>query len=259
MIEKQYSRTIKFKKKLRKNNSSVSIGSWLQLPDPNISEIMSNSDFEWLVIDLEHGSFSKNDMINCFRAISLGNSLPFARVRNDNKTEIQEALDSGACGIIVPNIKNNNQLQKVISHSCWPPKGNRGVGFSRANIFGKIFDEYKFFAQNPFLVAMIECKEGLENIDIISKNIALDAILIGPYDLSASLGSTGNFTNSKFTSAIKKIVSTCKKNQISVGIHQVAPNEGDLKKLIKKGFNFIPYGIDTSFLNFYCKAPKLKK
>ena len=259
MIKKQYSRTIKFKKKLRKNNSSVSIGSWLQLPDPNISEIMSNSNFEWLVIDLEHGSFSKNDMINCFRAISLGNSLPFARVRNDNKTEIQEALDSGACGIIVPNIKNNNQLQKVISHSCWPPKGNRGVGFSRANIFGKIFDEYKFFAQNPFLVAMIECKEGLENIDIISKNIALDAILIGPYDLSASLGSTGNFTNSKFTSAIKKIVSTCKKNQISVGIHQVAPNEGDLKKLIKKGFNFIPYGIDTSFLNFYCKAPKLKK
>ena len=259
MIEKQYSRTIKFKKKLRKNNSSVSIGSWLQLPDPNISEIMSNSNFEWLVIDLEHGSFSKNDMINCFRAISLGNSLPFARVRNDNKTEIQEALDSGACGIIVPNIKNNNQLQKVISHSCWPPKGNRGVGFSRANIFGKIFDEYKVFAQNPFLVAMIECKEGLENIDIISKNIALDAILIGPYDLSASLGSTGNFTNSKFTSAIKKIVSTCKKNQISVGIHQVAPNEGDLKKLIKKGFNFIPYGIDTSFLNFYCKAPKLKK
>tara|TARA_B100000787_G_scaffold168655_1_gene157836 strand:+ start:2405 stop:3184 length:780 start_codon:yes stop_codon:yes gene_type:complete len=259
MIEKQYSRTIKFKKRLKKNCSSVSIGSWLQIPDPNISEIMSNSNFEWLVIDLEHGSFSKKDMINCFRAISLGNSLPFARVRNDNKTEIQEALDSGACGIIVPNIKNNSQLQKVISYSCWPPKGSRGVGFSRANIFGKIFDKYKVFAQNPFLVAMIECKEGLENIHTISKNDALDAILIGPYDLSASLGSTGNFTNKKFTNAIKKIVSTCKKNHISVGMHQVAPKEDDLKKLIKKGFNFIPYGIDTSFLNLYCKAPKLKK
>ena len=259
MIEKQYSRTIKLKKKLKKNNNLVSIGSWLQIPDPNTSEIMSNSNFEWLVVDLEHGSFSKNEMINCFRAISLGNSLPFARVKNDNKTAIQEALDSGACGIIVPNIKNDNQLKKVVSYSCWPPKGNRGVGFSRANIFGKIFEKYKLFAQNPFLVAMIECNEGLENIDIISKNKALDAILIGPYDLSASLGSTGNFTSKKFTNAIKKIVNTCKKNQISVGIHQVTPKEDDLKKLIKKGFNFIPYGIDTSFLNFYCKAPKLKK
>jgi 2-dehydro-3-deoxyglucarate aldolase len=259
MIEKLYLKTIKLKNRLKKNNNIISIGSWLQIPDSNISEIMSHSNFEWLVVDLEHGSFSKNDMINCFRGISLGNSLPFARVRNDSKTEIQEALDSGACGIIIPNVKNQSQLQKIIANSCWPPKGNRGVGFSRSNIFGKFFEKYKIFAQNPFLVAMVECKEGLENIDMISKNKALDVVLIGPYDLSASLGSTGNFTSKKFTNAIKKIVSTCKNNKISVGIHQVAPIEGDLKKLIKKGFNFIPYGIDTSFLNFYCKVPKLKK
>jgi len=259
MIEIKYIETLKLKRKLKKNSQKISVGSWLQIPDPNISEIMSRSNFEWLVVDLEHGSFSKNDMINVFRAISLGNSLPFARIKNDSKVEIQEALDSGACGIIIPNIKNEIQLQKAISFSCWPPKGNRGVGFSRANIFGKIFEKYNKFAQNPFLVAMVECKEGLENIETISKNNDLDAILIGPYDLSASLGQTGNFKNKKFILAINKIIKICKKNKMPIGIHQVQPIEKELKKLIKKGLTFIPYGIDTSFINFNCKVPKLKK
>ena len=258
MIEKKYLETIKLKKKL-KNNSIISVGSWLQLNDPNVSEIMSRSNFDWLVVDLEHGSFTKNDMINIFRAISLGNSLPFARVKNDSKLEIQEALDSGACGLIIPNIKDEIQLKKIISYSCWPPTGTRGVGFSRANIFGKIFNKYKIFAQKPFLVAMVECKDGLKNIESISQNKDLDAILIGPYDLSASLGSTGNFKNKEFISAINKIIRVCKKNKKSVGMHQVQPKEKNLKRLIKKGFNFIPYGIDTSFLSYNSKVPKLKK
>ena len=97
MIEIKYIETLKLKRKLKKNSQKISVGSWLQIPDPNISEIMSRSNFEWLVVDLEHGSFSKNDMTNVFRAISLGNSLPFARIKNDSKVEIQEALDFVIC------------------------------------------------------------------------------------------------------------------------------------------------------------------
>ena len=95
---------------------------------------------------------------------------------------------------------------------------------------------------------MIECKEGLKNIDEIVKCNDLDGILIGPYDLSASLKITGQFKNKIFLNAINKILNSCKKNKISVGIHQVKPSVKELKKIIKQGFNFLPYSIDSVFL-----------
>ena len=140
MIEKKYKDAINLKKRLKQRK--ISIGSWLQLNDPNVSELMSRSNFEWLAVDLEHGAFTKNDLNNIFRAISLGNALPFARVKNDNKTEIQEALEAGACGIIVPNVKNLNQLDKIETYCCWPPNGKRGVGLARAQGYGFNFDSY---------------------------------------------------------------------------------------------------------------------
>ena len=241
-----YKKILKIKNKIK--SRKLSIGSWLQLGDPNIAEIMTQSTFDWLVADLEHGNFCKKNLIEVFRSISSGNSVPLARVKNKNFSEIQDALDMGSAGIIFPNIINSIELKELIIQSSWPPSGKRGVGFSRANGYGKFFNQYKSLAQKPIIIGMIESKLALDNIDSISKVKGLDALLIGPYDLSASLNITGKFQSLIFKNAINKIIKICKKNKMAIGIHQVIPLQKELKNVIRKGFTFIPYGMDVTFI-----------
>lgn len=245
------------KLKTKLDNTSLTIGSWLQLDEANSALIVSKSKFEWIAVDLEHGFFSENNLPNIFKSILMGGTIPFARVRDSSKNSIVRAMDAGAYGLIIPNIESQEQLQKVVEFANYPPLGKRGVGYCPANNYGNSFEEYIQTIKNPIIIAMIESKKGLENINKIVSCKGYNGILIGPYDLSASLNITGKFSNIKFKNAINKILSTCKLNKKSVGIHQVKPSIPELNKLIKKGFNFIPYGMDSVFLsNNY---PDLKK
>jgi len=245
------------KLKKKNDNTSLTIGSWLQLDEANSALIISKSKFEWIAVDLEHGFFSENNLPNMFKSILMGGAIPFARLQDSSKTSIVRAMDAGAYGLIIPNIESKEQLQDVVKFANYPPKGKRGVGYCPANNYGNNFEGYIETIKNPIIIAMIESKKGLENIDKIITCEGFNGILIGPYDLSASLNITGKFSNKKFKSAIKKILGTCKLNKKSAGIHQVKPSISDLKKLIKQGFNFIPYGMDSVFLsNNY---PDIKK
>jgi len=238
---------INLKKKL--HNNKLTIGSWIQLDEANSALILSKSKFEWIAVDLEHGFFSENNLPNIFKSILMGGTIPFARIKDSSKTSIARAMDAGAHGLIVPNIESEEQLQNVIKFANYPPKGKRGVGYCPANNYGNNFDEYINIIKNPIIIAMIESKKGLENINKIISCKGFDGILIGPYDLSASLNVTAKFSNSNFKNAIKKILKVCKLNKITVGMHQVKPSISDLKKLINQGFNFIPYGMDSVFLS----------
>ena len=130
-------------KKIRENlsNGGYSIGTWIQIPHPSIAEIMGQSGYDWVAIDMEHGTISANQLPDLFRALELGNTLPLVRLAQGHTKDCKRALDAGAGGIIVPMVERAEQLKTVRDACCWPPKGNRGVGFSRANLFGKNFDE----------------------------------------------------------------------------------------------------------------------
>jgi 2-dehydro-3-deoxyglucarate aldolase len=233
----------------------ASIGSWMQLPDSSVAEIMGYSGYDWVVIDLEHGSFSLQQLPNLFRAIELGGALPLVRVAQGNSKDCKQALDAGAAGLIIPMVESAEQLHKLIGFSKWPPAGNRGVGFSRANRFGENFNEYFAQAQNPLIIAMIESIEGINNIESILQVKGLDSIFIGPYDLSASLKITGDFSNQMFTQAIDKIRSCALDNSIPCGIHVVEPVVENLKIRVKEGYQFIAYSIDSVFLSKSAKNP----
>lgn len=246
MSLKLYSKVERLKKKIK--NSKFSLGGWIQSGSPFVSEVMSNTGYEWLVADLEHGNFSKDNLAECIRGILLGDSVPFVRLKNNSKSEIQDSLDSGAMGLILPNIQNENELKTSIEYSRWPPYGKRGVGFSRANLFGKLFKNYQKFSNKIIIVAMIESVEAVNNLRSICKVKDLDAILIGPYDLSSSLNIPGKFDHRLFKYTLKKIKEICKKNKMSMGIHQVFPDHQKLQKLKKDGYTFIPYGMDVTLL-----------
>ena len=127
----------KIRDKLKSNKPSI--GSWIQIPSSSFSEIFGDSGYDWLAVDMEHGSIDNCQLPDIFRSIELGNTLPLVRVANPNMKNIKLALDSGAGGIIAPMVESSDHLKNIISYASWPPNGIRGVGFSRSNLYGKNF------------------------------------------------------------------------------------------------------------------------
>jgi 2-dehydro-3-deoxyglucarate aldolase len=229
-------------------SGSVSIGSWMQLPNASVAEILGQAGYDWVAVDLEHGTFSNHQLPDIFRALELGDTLPLVRLAHGHPKDCKDALDAGAGGVIVPMVESKEQFQLVRNACCWPPSGTRGVGFSRANLFGKNFNEYHAEAQAPLLVAMIEHVRALSQLDEILKVDGLDAILIGPYDLSASIGMIGQFETNEFIEVMNQIKEKCSKHKIACGVHVVIPDLNLLESRIAEGYRFLAYSIDSVFL-----------
>lgn len=233
----------------------VSIGSWIQIPNASLAEIIGQAGYDWVAVDLEHGSIDIGQLPNIFRALELGGTLPMVRLAQGHPKDCKQALDAGAGGVIIPMVETAAQLQSIRENCCWPPEGTRGVGFSRANLFGKYFDKYNQEAQDPIIVAMIENIKALDEMDDILQVKGLDAILVGPYDLSASMNLTGKFDSSEFKIVMNRIISLCTKHNIPCGVHVVEPNVEKLQERINEGYRFIAYSIDSVFFNTSVKNP----
>ncbi len=242
--------------KQRLKSGEVVIGSWMQIPDGSVAEIMGQAGFDWIAVDLEHGLFGENSLADVCRAIELGGAVPFVRVAQCGGKEIKHALEAGARGLIVPMVQSREQVEQAIKWACYPPEGERGVGYSRANLFGKHFSEY--FAnvnQELVIVAQIESIGAVRQIDAIASTPGLDALLIGPYDLSASMGLTGQFDHPDFLKALNETATSASHHRVPMGLHIVKPNVTLLNARITEGYRFIAYGIDAVFLTSAAENP----
>ena len=237
-------------KTIRENldRGGISLGSWMQIPHSSIAEIIGQAGYDWVAIDMEHGAISVNQLPDLCRALELGNTLPLVRLAQGLEKDCKQALDAGAGGVIVPMVENAHQIEKIRDLTRWPPAGNRGVAFSRANLFGQNFSEYNKEAQEPLLIAMIENINAVKNLDDIFQVEGLDAVLIGPYDLSASMGITADFDNPRFLSVMDKIKDCSNKYNLAFGIHVVNPSYDELSQRVNSGYRFIAYSIDSVFL-----------
>lgn len=231
----------------------------MQIPHPSVAEIMGQAGYDWVVVDMEHGAVSVHQLPDLFRALELGNTLPMARLAQGHPKDCKQALDAGAGGVIVPMVECAQQLIAVRDACRWPPAGTRGVGFSRANLFGKHFDAYREEAQAPLLVAMIEHHRAVAELDAILNVEGLDAILIGPYDLSASMGLTAQFDNHDFRATIDEIKVLAAAKSIPAGVHVVAPEADQLQRRIEEGDRFLVYSIDAVMLQSAVNPNKYMK
>lgn len=237
------------------SSKKPTIGSWIQIPHASVAEIMGQSGYDWVAVDMEHGAISSHQLPDLFRALELGGTLPLARIAQDTAKDCKCALDAGAGGVIVPMIESAEQLTNIRDMCRWPPAGRRGGGFSRANMFGKYFDDYIEEAQAPLLIAMIENIRAVENLEDILQVKGLDAILIGPYDLSASISLTAKLKSEKFLKIMKKIKKISDQYDIPCGIHVVTPDDRLLKQYIDDGYRFIAYSIDSVFMHSSARFP----
>ena len=232
------------------------MGSWMQLPNASVAEIMGKAGYDWIVVDLEHGSFNIETLVNVNRAIELGGSAPFVRLPNIDPKTIKDSLEAGARGLIFPMVESLEQLENAINWSLYPPLGIRGVGYSRANLFGKQFDEYYQASSELVFVAQIEHINAVKNLGSILTARHLDAIIVGPYDLSASMNLTAQFDHPEFKAAIESIKSQAVANNIPLGMHVVQPDSSELQSKIDEGYQFIAYSLDAVFLYQSAQIPE---
>jgi 2-dehydro-3-deoxyglucarate aldolase len=234
-----------------------SVGSWIQLPHASVAEIMGQAGYDWVAVDLEHGSIAVDQLPDLFRALELGDTLPLARLASGGATDCKQALDAGAGGVIIPMVETPEQLAAAIDACRWPPAGARGVGFSRANLYGRHFEAYAREAQAPLVVAMIEHARALTHLESIIGVPGLDAILIGPYDLSASMGTPGLFEAPAFRAALDRILATCLRLGMPCGVHVVHPEPAVLEQRVAEGYRFLAYSVDAVFLTSAAGRPPL--
>lgn len=246
--------------KLQLQLGQPSIGSWMQLPDPSVAEIMGQAGFDWIAVDLEHGLFGIDALPDVCRAIELGGTVPFARIAQNACKDIKQALEAGVRGIIVPMIESRAEMEQAIGWALYPPIGRRGVGYSRANLFGQRFAGYfEKINEELVIVAQIESISAIRRLDEILSVPGIDAMIIGPYDLSASMGLTGQFDHSDFQAALTSATQTARERKIPMGLHIVQPDPELLQQKIAENYRFIAYGIDAVFLQRYAKNPLSSK
>lgn len=227
----------------------VILGSWIQIGHSISAEILAEVGFDCIVIDCEHTDIGVDGVTTLIRAMHGRSVAPLVRVRENNTLFIRQVLDAGACGIIVPLINNADEAKRAVLASRFPPEGIRGFAYFRANNWGVDFDAYIGKAnQEIVVIAMIETKQAVENIDEILMVDGIDGIFIGPCDMSGSYGVTGQVSHPLLLDAYKKISDACRKHNKAAGLHLVKPDLTQFTREIKNGFSFFVLGMDTVYL-----------
>jgi len=230
-------------------NKTLTIGSWLSIANPVVCEMMSNAGFDWLVIDMEHTSITSSDMFQMIQIISLSNITPLVRVGSNDSLLIKKAMDCGANGVIVPMVNTKQDAIDAVNAVYYPPFGQRGVGLFRAQSYGIGFAEYlDTYEEKTCVIVQIEHHLGVENIDDILDVPGVDGFLVGPYDLSASLGVPGELDHRKVKKYLSILESKITDGGVVGGEHVVHSDIEKLQSKIDKGYKFIAYGDDMLFL-----------
>ncbi|PTR05091.1 2-dehydro-3-deoxyglucarate aldolase [Nitrosospira sp. Nsp5] len=244
---------MQLKSKLARN--ALTIGSWVTLGHPAIAEIMAAAGFDWLVLDMEHSVLELSEVQMLIQVLDGQQCPAIVRLTSNHPDQIKRVMDAGAAGVMVPMVKTAADAEAAVQAVYYPPRGRRGVGLARAQGYGARFQEYRHWLEdNAIIVAMIEHIDAVNDIDSILSVPGIDAYIIGPYDLSGSMGRPGELDYPDVQSAIEKVREAGRRLGKPGGIHVVEPDPEALRRNIDAGFNFLGYGLDIRILDTLCRG-----
>ena len=223
------------------------VNGWLAIPTAFSAETMAHQGWDSLTIDLQHGVVDYQAAVNMLTAISTTNTVPVVRVPWLDPGILMKVLDAGAYAVICPMVNTREDAEKLVAATHYQPRGTRSFGPVRALLYGG--EDYPKHANDTIVVfAMIETKQALDNLDDILSVKGLDAIYIGPSDLSLALGCTPTFddVDKPVAEAIDRILAKAKEHGLVAGIHNGTP-EAALKR-IEKGFRFVTISSDARLM-----------
>lgn len=210
---------------------------WQQIPSTEITKLYCNTNFDAIVLDLEHGVFNNETIFSLIQFINSNNKFSFVRVTEPSKSQIRFLLDSNVSGIIFSTLEIE-QTTKIKEWCLYPPFGKRGQGLVSENNWGND----KLQVNKVKLVAQIENKESISQLSNIVETDLFDYYVLGPYDLTADLGCVADWENKKYLELIEKF-----NKQIPVekrGVHIVSNVESEYKNKFKN-YGFVALGMDT--------------
>jgi 2-keto-3-deoxy-L-rhamnonate aldolase RhmA len=250
-------RTNTVKQALAAGQVQLGTGFW-QFRDPEIAKLLARAGFQWAFIDTEHGGFDLETIQDICRVAVLSGLSPIVRVADLQYSLVARAFDVGAQGIIFPRVESPELLEKAVSWTKFPPVGIRGYGIATVQIdyeqlsFNQIIEHMN---ANTMVVLQIETKRAVEAREELLSVPGIDAVMMGPADLSISLGVPGEFQHPKMVEAMEAVRDTCDRKGIAPGTQTRSPQLARFWK--DRGMRFLGCSNETAML--YDRASELVK
>ena len=235
--------TSSFRSRLRSGERLIA--PLLTLNSPVVTELMSAVGFDWFFIDAEHAPLEPFQMQALLQGA--GRTPCVIRLPIGDEVPIKKALDIGAAGIIAPQVNSVDHARRIVQAAKYAPLGQRGLGIARAHGYGLHVREYMQRAnEDTAVIVQAEHRDAVANIRDVVRVDGVDGVLIGPYDLSASLGRPGAVDHPEVTGAIERVREACVEAGLPIGIFGVTPEA--VQPFIARGFTMIVVGVDTMLL-----------
>ena len=230
-----------FRSRLKRKETLI--GTLLTLPSPDLAEVLALTGLDWLFVDLEHSPMDAGAAQAILQAVA-GRVDCLLRLPLNDEIWIKKALDTGATGIIVPQVNTAEEARRVVRHSRYPPQGARSVGLARAHGYGANLQEYLNRANDEVTVVIqAEHVAAVQNIEELVAVEGIDAILVGPYDLSASMGLIGQVEHPDVQAAIGRVRQVCQEHGLPLGIFAAAAERA--AGYLTQGYSLLAVGSDA--------------
>lgn len=223
------------------------LNGWVTSGNPLVAEVMAHSGFGSITFDMQHGDLHSGNLMAVIQAVSGTDAVPIVRVPWNHPPDVMKALDLGAEGVICPLIDTPEQAAAFVSACRYPPLGGRSYGPVRAGIRGA-GDYYQHANTSVMAIPMIETKLGLENLESILEVPGIDAIFVGPSDLSQSLGMAvgPEWTEGVVFDALKHITTTCAARGVPTGVFTTSTSYA--RRMLELGYDFVTAGTDLAYV-----------
>lgn len=223
-------------------------GCWLGLANAYTAEVVATAGFDWLLIDGEHAPNTVVTILDQLRAVEGYPGSPIVRAVNHDPALIKQLLDIGTRTLMVPMVETGAQAADLVAATRYAPDGFRGMGAGviRADRWGSIGDYAQRAAESLCLIAQVESPTGVDNVEAIAQTDGVDAVFVGPADLSTNMGHIGNPGHAEVQKAISRVLEATRAAGKAAGI--LAPAEADATRYREAGFDFIATGLDVALL-----------
>jgi 4-hydroxy-2-oxoheptanedioate aldolase len=234
-----------FKRALKAGKAQI--GLWSSLSSNYTVECIAGAGFDWILLDSEHSPADLENLLGQLQAAAPYPTHAVVRVPWNDMVIMKRTLDVGALSLLVPYVNTAEEAKKAVSYIRYPPAGVRGVaGTTRATRFGRVKDYAKRAHEEICMLVQVETQQALDNLDAICAVDGVDGVFIGPADLHASLGYTGEVANAKVKPLIDDAIRRIRKNGKAPGI--LTPNEADARHWLECGALFTAVGSDSGIL-----------
>ena len=237
----------KFKQQLENSGNHTPIGTWIMSASPVVAEAMGYAGFDWGVVDMEHTPLDMMEIVHMLQALSATKLVPIVRVPWNDTVTIKRVLDAGATTLLVPFIQNADEARAAVEATRYPPLGRRGMaGMSRGSKFGTTPNYLTTAHEQMAVILQLETAEAIGQLENIARVDGVDALFIGPGDLSATMGYAGQLTHPEVLALTAQAVARAKALGMPIGTVGGTPEV--VAQYRAMGFDFVGIASDLGLL-----------